>query len=110
MNIFKRIVLVISMVCVSAMAWALDIDNAKDQGLIGETKSGYISAVSKNPSAEIKSFVAEINTKRKAKYAAIAKKRGIPLKNVEQLAAKKAVEKTKPGNFVQDKSGNWVKK
>lgn len=110
MSLLKRMLIVISMVGLSSMAWALDIDDAKDQGLVGETKSGYISAVSGNPTADIKRFVADINAKRKAKYAAIAKKRGIPLKNVEQLAAKKAMEKTKRGNFVQNKAGKWIKK
>ncbi|MCG8670628.1 MAG: YdbL family protein [Pseudomonadales bacterium] len=109
-NLFKKIAAIVMIALFSLSAWALDIDVAKEQGLVGETPSGYIQSVAKSPSAELANFVKDINAKRKQQYAAIAKKRGIPLKSVEDLAAKKAYQKTKPGHFVQDKSGNWNKK
>ncbi|MEH6571410.1 MAG: DUF1318 domain-containing protein, partial [Halioglobus sp.] len=54
-----------------APAFALDLGDAKSQGLVGETSSGYISAVI--PSQEVKALVERINSQRKAHYEKIAK-------------------------------------
>ena len=45
-------------------AYAIDLQTAKSQGLVGETQSGYLSAV-KSPSAETKALIESINLKRK---------------------------------------------
>lgn len=110
MKLSKNILALLAALVFSLPAWALDIDEAKAAGLIGETKSGYIAAVSDAPSPEVAALVKEINSKRKQQYAAIAKKRGIELDAVEKLAAKKAYEKTQSGHYLQDSSGNWTKK
>ncbi|HEC26121.1 MAG TPA: DUF1318 domain-containing protein [Gammaproteobacteria bacterium] len=68
-------------------AAALNLAQAKAQGLVKETPSGYIAAV--KPSAEVKALVGQINAGRKAEYQKIAKKRGTPLSVVEQLAGQK---------------------
>lgn len=89
---------------------ALSLDQAKQQGLVGETTSGYLEAVSSNPSKEVVSLVAEINRRRKAEYQQIATKNGTDLSAVEKLAAKKAFDKTAPGNYIKRPNGQWVKK
>lgn len=66
---------------------ALNLDQAKAQGLVRETSSGYLVAV--KPSAEVNALVNKINTGRKAEYQKIAKKRGTSLSAVEQLAGKR---------------------
>jgi len=68
-------------------AAALNLNQAKNQGLVKETASGYIVAV--KPSAEVNSLVGQINAGRKVEYQRIAKKNGIPLSTVEQQAGKK---------------------
>jgi len=68
-------------------ASALNLKQAKDQGLVKETTSGYIVAV--KPSAEVNRLVGQINAGRKAEYQRIAKKNGTPLSAVEQQAGKK---------------------
>ena len=55
-------------------------------------------------------MVNDINTKRKAHYQAIAKRNNTSLNVVEQLAGKKAIEKTPSGQYVKLPSGAWVKK
>jgi uncharacterized protein YdbL (DUF1318 family) len=89
-------------------ALAIDLQTAKEQGLVGETPSGYLGAVVE-PNAEVKELIADINTRRKAKYAEIAAKNGISLDKVEKLAGKKAIEKTPSGQYVKFE-GNWLKK
>ncbi|NLZ17763.1 MAG: YdbL family protein [Desulfobulbaceae bacterium] len=91
----------------ASTAWALDLSSAKGSGLVGETPSGYLAVVRSNPEAA--KLVQSINAQRKQEYMDIAKRNGIDLKAVEQLAGKKAIEKTPAGQFVQ-MNGAWVKK
>ena len=94
----------------SFSAWALDIDDAKASGLVGETPSGYLAPVSDAPGAEVKALVEDVNARRKAQYSEIAGKRDIPLSAVEKLAAKKAYEKTRVGHYLKNANGEWEKK
>jgi uncharacterized protein YdbL (DUF1318 family) len=91
-------------------AFAISLDAAKAQGLVGERLDGYISAVSSNPSGEVTGLVSSINAARKAEYNKIAAKNGQPLSVVEKLAAAKLIERTGSGEYYMDKGGNWVKK
>lgn len=87
--------------------FALDLQTAKQQGLVGETISGYIKPVKSTP--KVKQLVIDINNKRKEQYKNIAVKRGVPLSTVEQMAGKKAIEKTPPGQYIKA-NGKWIKK
>lgn len=111
MNIVKNkklsIVTLLSAMCLSFSAWAISLDDAKNQGLVGEDSSGYLGLVVQN--AEAKVVVDEINAKRKAQYLKLAKKNNLSLSQVEALAAAKTIEKTQSGHFVEV-NGEWVKK
>jgi len=85
--------------------FAIDLQTAKDQGLVGETPSGYLEAV-KAPSAEVKALVENINTQRKQKYKDIAARNNTSLQAVELLAGKKAMEKSAPGSYIKV-GGSW---
>ena len=93
------------LICQPAMA--LDLHSAKAQGLVGETTTGYLAAVKNTP--EVQKLVNDINAKRKHHYQQIAKRNNTPLNAVEQLAGKKAIEKTPPGQFINI-NGSWRKK
>lgn len=99
------ILLGLLLLCQPAMA--LDLRTAKEQGLVGETTSGYLAPVKATP--EVKKLVATINAKRKQHYTQISQRNKTPLKGVEQLAGKKAIEKTPAGQFV-NVNGSWKKK
>ncbi|MEH6503623.1 MAG: YdbL family protein [Cycloclasticus sp.] len=98
------------LISVSTTSFALDLQSAKGKGLVGETPSGYLADPAGTASAEVKALMQDINAKRKVKYAEIAAKVGKPLGVVEQLAGKKAIEKTETGRLVQLPDGSWVKK
>ena len=66
---------------------ALNLDQAKAQGLVSETPSGYLGVV--KPSAEVNAPVKKIDAGRKAEYQKIADKRGTSLSAVEQLAGQR---------------------
>lgn len=90
------------------LAFALSLDQAKAQGLVGETPSGYLGAVKSG--GEVNTLVNSINSQRKAEYDRIAKQNGQPRSVVESLAAKKAYEMTPAGQFLQSADGSWKKK
>ncbi len=92
----------------SLSAFALDLNQAKSQGLIGEQINGYIGQVKE--STEAKALAEEINKKRKKAYIDLAKKNNLKLQDVEILAGKKLIKKAASGEFVQSETGNWVKK
>ena len=89
-------------------AYSIDLQTAKDQGLVGETPSGYLAAV-KSPSTEVTTLIESINAQRKLKYTEIAARNNTSLEAVEQLAGKKAIEKSSPGSYVK-MGGSWQQK
>ena len=98
----------ISMLGLSSPAWAIDLQSAKSQGLVGEKQSGYLGTV--KSSSEVNALVKKVNNARKAHYEKIAKRNGTSLEVVEVLAGKKAIGKAAAGHYVQSASGSWVKK
>ena len=100
--------LVVSTLFASSV-WALSLDQAKQQSLVGETPSGYLAAVRSGDSAA-QGVVDQINNARKAKYQQIAAKNGTSLSAVELLAGKKAIESSPAGYMVQLPNGSWTKK
>lgn len=93
----------------SAQAFALDIGTLKDQGIVGEMSTGYVGIVVSNPSPQIRSFVQDINDKRRTIYAQEARKANITLAEVEAIAAKRNLDKTQRGHYINI-NGAWRKK
>ena len=83
--------------------------DAKAAGHIGEKLDGTVGPVGSPPS-EVKALIAEVNAKRRARYAEIAKKSGADLAAVGQRAGRKAIGKTAPGNYIESPGGGWAKK
>ena len=90
-------------------AWAIDIQTAKEQGLVGEANTGYLAAVG-TPSAEVKALIEEVNAKRKAEFERTAEKTGATLVQVRARFYELAVQRTAPGHYYQDASGSWKRK
>jgi uncharacterized protein YdbL (DUF1318 family) len=89
-------------------AYAIDLQQAKDQGLVGETTTGYLEAVTA-PTSEVKALIQSINAQRKAKFQEIATRNNTSLDAVEKLAGKKAIEKSDAGTYIK-LNGSWQKK
>jgi len=92
----------------AAPALALGLADAKAKGLVGEQADGYLGVVSGG--GEASALVQEVNAKRRAEYAEIAKKRGTAVDDVAALAGAKLVSRTPSGQYVRDSTGKWVKK
>ena len=100
--------LTITLLLIAQPSFAIDLQTAKAKGLVGETPSGYLEAV-KSPSDEVKSLVKSVNEKRKQAYKEIAARNKTSLKAVEELAAKKAIDKSKAGSYIKV-GGAWKQK
>lgn len=83
------------------------LDSAKQQGLVGETPTGYLDVVKADGNA--RGIVEAINKARRDEYARIAEKHDIPVTQVETVAGQKALEKTPLGQYILV-DGTWVKK
>jgi len=106
----KQIIAAILMTFALQSAWAIDIHSAKDQGLVGEARTGYLAPVTTPPSDDVKALIAEVNEKRKAKFQSAAAKTSATLEQVQYRFYELAVKKTQPGHFYEDASGNWQQK
>lgn len=91
-------------------AFALTLQEAKGQGLVGEQRDGYVGFVVSNVPAEVAELVRQVNDERRQRYQQIAQENGISVDQVRALAYQQAVDATQPGHYLQNASGAWVRK
>ncbi len=89
-------------------AFALDLQQARSAGIVGETLEGYIAAV--KPSAEANALVADVNAKRKQEYARISAANKQSVSVVAKLAAEQIINGLPSGSFFQTPDGAWKKR
>lgn len=88
---------------------ALDLDSAKQQGLVGEQTDGYVAAVAEDAPADVTALVADVNAKRRVAYQEIAQKNGTKVEDVAMLAAQKLLTRAPSGAWIREK-GQWYQK
>ena len=108
--VMKRLVIAAFLTLALQSAWAIDIDSAKNQGLVGEANTGYLAAVRQPASAEVRALIADVNAKRRAQFERTAASTGATLEQVRVRFYQLAVQKTRRGHYYQDASGNWQRK
>ncbi len=95
-------------VWVASSASAVSLEEAKAKGMVGEKPNGYLGVVT--PSGpDVQALTNEVNEKRRQAYEDIAKRNRTSVDSVEALAGEKAIQNTKPGNYVEG-PGGWKKK
>ena len=107
---YLKIALVAATLAASGTVFALELQDAKSAGWLGEQRDGYLGLVSASAPAEARKLMAEVNEARRQSYQEIAGKTGAELRAVEVLAAEKALQKTQPGNYIQAADGSWIRK
>lgn len=95
---------------VSQPSWALSLNDAKAQGLIGERSNGYLGIVVSRPDPAIRVLVEDINRKRRAAYQGRAQKAGVNLKVIELRIGERLRDRASAGQFVQGPNGQWQQK
>ncbi|OUR80080.1 hypothetical protein A9Q75_10975 [Colwellia psychrerythraea] len=106
--LIKKVSLVLVASSMAFSAWAVSLDQAKQQGLVGEMSNGYLGVVI--ASSEVNNLVDMVNKKRKDIYLNLARKNNITMQQVTKLAGEKSMAKTQSGHLIQNSSGQWVKK
>ena len=109
-NVITKSLLLVCLLLVIPAGFALTLQEAKNDGLIGELQSGYLGLVVESVPAEVIALVRDVNNQRRDLYRQIAQQNNITVEQVAALAFGKAVEATPAGQYLQDASGAWVKK
>ncbi len=91
-------------------ALAVTLQEAKDQGLIGEQTAGYIGLVVASAPADVRALIQDVNNQRRERYQQIAQQNGISVEQVAGLAYERAVAATQAGHFIQNSGGSWQQK
>lgn len=81
------------LLALSTGAFAISLDDARDNGYVVEMPDGYIKA-QPGATAEVEQLVKEVNEKRLEVYKQIAEKHGV---SVEQVAAESYRKRTSGG-------------
>lgn len=90
-------------------AGALDLDEARARGIVGEQTDGYVGLVKGQGDEEARRLVAEVNAKRRAAYEKIAREQGTAVEAVAALAGQKLIDRLPPGSWIGD-GGRWYQK
>ncbi|MDO6405514.1 YdbL family protein [Pantoea phytobeneficialis] len=89
-------------------AWALTLDQARQQGRVGETLSGYIAA--RQQDSETLALVKRINEGRSQQYQRVAQQNNLTSSEVARIAGEKLVDRAGAGEYVQGINGQWLRK
>ncbi len=84
------------------------IADLKTKGIIGEDNRGYLGYVTGNRVME--DVIAAENADRKTVYEIFAKQQNTSLDVVETVQGARKAEKANPGEFYQNREGQWIKK
>ena len=102
--------LFLTLMLFSSAALAVTLQEAKELGLIGERRDGYVGFVVDDVPPDVCALVQSVNNQRRDRYREIAEENGITIAQVVAVAFERALEATQSGNYLQDASGNWVRK
>ncbi|WP_255562083.1 YdbL family protein [Rahnella sp. PD12R] len=108
--LFKRFSLMIlaSGLLFCSQAFALTLNEAKQQGRVGETLSGYLAPVKQD--SESVALAAKINDARKQQYQQVAQDNNVSTDDVARLAGQKLVARAASGEYVRGINGKWLQK
>ena len=106
----KYLLTLVATILLSQSAWALSLNDAKAQGLIGERSNGYLGIVTSRPNNAVKLMVEDINNKRRSAYRVKADKAGVDIRVIELRVGERLNQRALPGHFVQDNHGQWTQK
>ncbi|SNY59150.1 YdbL family protein [Enterobacter sp. CC120223-11] len=98
----------LSLGLLSQTVQALTLDEARAQGRVGETLSGYLAT--RVEDKETLALVKQINEARSESYQQLADSNNLPVDEVAKMAGQKLVMRAAPGEYVKGLNGKWLKK
>ncbi|ORM70035.1 YdbL family protein [Pantoea rwandensis] len=103
----KGIILILALL-LAPSAWALTLDEARQQGRVGETLSGFIAA--RQQDDETLALVKRINEGRSQQYQRVAQQNNLTTSEVARIAGEKLVSRAGSGEYVRGINGQWLRK
>ncbi|ELI8806049.1 YdbL family protein [Klebsiella michiganensis] len=85
----------LALVLFSAQAQALTLNEARQQGRVGETLNGYLEPLRQDK--ETLELVKQINAARSDSYQQLADDNNLPVDQVAKMAGQKLVARAQPG-------------
>ncbi|EPK3895675.1 YdbL family protein [Enterobacter ludwigii] len=104
----KRLALMLLALGMNVQAATLTLNDARTQGRVGETLSGYLAPIKQD--AETLTLVNRINAARTESYQKLADSNNLPVDEVAKMAGQKLVARAQPGEYVKGINGKWLKK
>ena len=104
----KRVALILLALGMNVQAATLTLNDARAQGRVGETLSGYLAPIQQD--AETLARVNRINAARTESYQKLADSNNLPVDEVAKMAGQKLVARAQPGEYVKGINGKWLKK
>ncbi|WP_426493863.1 YdbL family protein [Enterobacter ludwigii] len=104
----KRLALMLLALGMNVQAATLTLNDARTQGRVGETLSGYLAPIKQD--AETLALVTRINAARTESYQKLADSNNLPVDEVAKMAGQKLVARAQPGEYVKGINGKWLKK
>lgn len=104
----KKALLLLAMLMLTSPAFALTLEEARQQGRVGETLSGYLAPIAQD--SETLTLVKDINAARAESYQQVADSNHLPVDDVAKMAGEKLVARARPGEYVRGLNGQWLKK
>ena len=89
---------------------ATRLDELRRAGAVGERYDGMAVVHAAGADATVKSFVDQLNTKRRAIYDAQAKAKGAPVAEVGKVYAQEISSKAPAGTWFLGEDGKWAQK
>ncbi|MFK3658972.1 YdbL family protein [Scandinavium sp. NPDC088450] len=102
------VMVVLSLCLISQSVFALTLEQARSEGLVGETLSGYLAPLKQDK--QTLALVKQINDARSESYQQLADSNNIPVDEVAKMAGQKLVARAQPGEYVKGINGKWLKK
>lgn len=90
----------------AAPALALDLDEARSRGIVGEKLDGYVTVI--HSSAEADKLAADVNARRLDEYTRIGKQNGQSPAVVGKLASPKIISGLPKGALYEGNNGAWI--
>ncbi|AEN64756.1 YdbL family protein [Enterobacter soli] len=104
----RTLALILLALGMNVQAATLTLNEARAQGRVGETLSGYIAPLRQD--AETLALVNQINAARTESYQKLADSNNLPVDEVAKMAGQKLVARAQPGEYVKGINGKWLKK
>ena len=104
----RTLALILLALGMNVQAATLTLNEARAEGRVGETLSGYIAPLHQD--AETLALVNQINAARTESYQKLADSNNLPVDEVAKMAGQKLVARAQPGEYVKGINGKWLKK